>query len=98
MTITDNRDGEKLIVSLDGRLDTNTSPELENHLKAVIVPESNLVLDFAALDYISSAGLRVLLSTQKTLYANGSLKLVNVNDVVKEILDVTGFCDILSIE
>lgn len=98
LTLIDNRDGDILVVSLKGRLDTNTSPELEDHIKGLITPESSLILDCATLDYISSAGLRVLLSTQKILYASGSMKLIHVNDVVSEILDVTGFCDILTIE
>ena len=98
MTITKNLDGTKLTLALEGRLDTTTSPALEKELETCLAGIKDLVFDFAGLVYISSAGLRVLLSTQKTLYANGSLKLVNVNDVVKEILDVTGFCDILTIE
>lgn len=92
------REDDNLTVSLEGRLDTNTSPELEAFLKDELDGVKNIVLDFAGLEYISSAGLRVLLSTQKRIMGNGTLKLINVNDVIKNIFDTTGFSDILTIE
>ncbi|MBQ5406437.1 MAG: STAS domain-containing protein [Oscillospiraceae bacterium] len=93
-----NQEGGKLTVALDGRLDTSTSPNLEEALKGAIAGVTELVLDFSGLEYISSAGLRVLLGAQKIMNRQGSMKLCGVNDVIREILDVTGFCDILTIE
>ena len=84
--------------ALEGRLDTITSPELEKALKEHLDGLSSLVLDFAALEYISSAGLCVLLSTQKVMSRKGEMKLVNVNETIMEIFEVTGFTDILTIE
>lgn len=83
--------------ALEGRLDTITSPELEKALKEHLDGLSSLVLDFAALEYISSAGLRVLLSTQKVMSRKGEMKLVNVNETIMEIFEVTGFSEILTI-
>ena len=86
------------VVALGGRLDTATAPELENQLKELFPTTSDLVLDFAALDYISSAGLRVLLVAQKQMNkTGGKMTLINVNDVVQEVLEMTGFVDILNI-
>lgn len=87
----------KACYALEGRLDTITSPELEKALKEHLDDLSSLVLDFAALEYISSAGLRVLLSTQKIMSRQGEMKLVNVNETIMEIFEVTGFSDILTI-
>ena len=87
----------KASYALEGRLDTITSPELEKALKEQLDGLETLVLDFAALEYISSAGLRVLLSTQKVMSRQGEMKLVNVNDTIMEIFEVTGFSDILTI-
>ncbi|MBQ9885276.1 MAG: STAS domain-containing protein [Lachnospiraceae bacterium] len=84
--------------TLEGRLDTVTSSELENELKDVLYDVDEVVFDLENLDYISSAGLRVLLSTQKNIGEEGSMKVVNVNDTIMEIFDVTGFTDILDIE
>lgn len=99
MEIKKNLDGSKLTVALSGRLDTTTAPELEKELKSSLAGISDLTLDFNGLEYISSAGLRVLLSAQKTINsAQGSMKIVGANDIVKEIFDVTGFSDILTIE
>lgn len=97
MTINKETDGSKLLVKVEGRLDTTTAPELENELKA-LDGVTELVLDFADLQYISSAGLRVLLSAQKVMSKQGSMKLTNVSETVMEIFDVTGFSDILVIE
>ncbi len=92
------QDGSKLTVLLEGRLDTTTAPELEEELKQSLTDVSELELDFAGLEYISSAGLRVLLSAQKLMNKQGSMKILHVNDVIAEIFEVTGFCDILTIE
>ena len=87
-----------LYYALEGRLDTITSPELEEELKASLEDAQALVLDFEKLEYISSAGLRVLLSAQKTMAKRGEMKLKHVNETVMEIFEVTGFADILTIE
>ena len=84
-------------LSLEGRLDTMTAPELEQLIRDMLPGLSALTLDFAKLDYISSAGLRVLLSAQKQMNKQGSMKLINVNDIIMEIFNVTGFADILTI-
>ena len=98
MNISKKQNGANLEIVLEGRLDTVTSPELEKELKASLDGADTLTLDFAKLDYISSAGLRVLLSAHKQMSAKGGMKVVNVNEIVKEVLDVTGFSDILTIE
>ena len=82
---------------LVGRLDTVTAPELEKELKAALEGVSELTLDFGKLEYISSAGLRVLLSAQKTMNKQGEMKILNVNETIMEIFEVTGFADILTI-
>jgi anti-sigma B factor antagonist len=84
-------------VSLEGRLDTVTAPELEKALMELIPDLTELKLDFTDLDYISSAGLRVLLAAQKAMNKQGSMTLTHVNEAVMEILEVTGFTDILTI-
>ena len=91
-------EGEKTVVTLEGRMDTVTAPELEKELKASLDGVKELTLDFEKLDYISSAGLRVLLSTQKVMNKQGALKIIHVNDTIMEIFEVTGFTDILTIE
>ena len=98
LKINKTTDAGKVNSSLEGRLDTVTSPELEAELKETMDGISELTLDFAALDYVSSAGLRVLLAAQKTMMNQGTMKIVNVNEVVMEIFEVTGFTDILKIE
>lgn len=90
-------DGEAL-VALEGRLDTTTAPNLEGELKAFIPDVKALVFDFEKLEYISSAGLRILLSAQKTMNRQGSMKLIHVAPAINEIFEVTGFSDILTIE
>ena len=87
-----------LEVALSGRLDTLTAPELEKALTESLSGVSELTLDFENLDYISSAGLRVLLSAQKLMSKQGGMKLVHVNETIMEIFEVTGFSDILTIE
>ncbi len=84
--------------ALEGRLDTVTAPELEQALKEVLDDAGELTLDFGKLDYISSAGLRVLLSAQKQMRQKGSMKLTHVSETIMEIFEVTGFSEILTIE
>ena len=91
-------DGDKLNVALEGRLDTTTAPQLEGELKASLNGVKEVVMDFSKLEYISSAGLRVLLSAQKIMNKQGSMKLTHVNDTIQEIFEVTGFSDILTVE
>ena len=98
LNISKNLDGSILNVALEGRLDTATAPQLETELKEAIGSVTELVMDFSALEYISSAGLRVLLSAQKIMNRQGSMKLIHVNESIMEILEVTGFSDILTIE
>lgn len=88
----------KAVFALEGRLDTITSPELEAELKDSLSGVTELELDFDRLDYISSAGLRVLLSTQKLMAKQGGMKVTHVNETIREIFEVTGFSDILTIE
>lgn len=97
MTITKEQNGKDLTVAIEGRLDTITAPELETELKASLDGVDKLTLDFSKLEYISSAGLRVLLSTQKRMNAQGSMTVTNVNATIMEIFEVTGFNDILTI-
>ena len=87
-----------MTVMLEGRLDTTTAPQLETEMKENLNGVQELILDFEKLEYISSAGLGVLLSTQKTMAKQGSMKLIHVSDVISEIFEVTGFADILTIE
>ena len=98
MTIEKNINANALTSTLSGRLDTTTAPQLESELKASIEGIENLILDFAGLEYLSSAGLRVLLSAQKIMNKQGAMVVKNVNETIQEIFEVTGFCDILTIE
>lgn len=98
MTITKKADGSSLTVFLDGRLDTGTAPELEEMLMSNIKGVTDLVIDMAKLSYITSAGLRVLLATQKIMYQQGEMVVKNANDEVLEVFDITGFADVLTIE
>lgn len=98
MTIEKLIEGTKLTITLLGRLDTTTAPKLETELKQSISGVEELVLDFAQLEYLSSAGLRVLLSAQKVMNRQGSMVVRNVNETVMEIFEVTGFVDILTIQ
>ena len=95
MNISKSLNDSVLTVSLEGRLDTTTSPMLESELNDSYEGITELILDFAALEYISSAGLRVILAAHKM--TKGMLKIINVNDSVREIFDITGFSDILNI-
>lgn len=98
MTIGKQKNGEALTLKVEGRLDTITSPELETVLKEELDGVSVLTFDFSALDYISSAGLRVLLAAQKRMNKQGEMKVTGVSEIIMEIFDVTGFTDILTIE
>ena len=98
MTIHQVKNGTALLIALEGRLDTMTAPNLEETLKDALEGIEELTFDFEKLDYISSAGLRVLLAAQKTMLRQGSMKVKNVNEIIMEIFEVTGFSDILTIE
>ena len=97
MTIIKKKEGNRLELALEGRLDTMTAPELEAELNAELDTADSLLLDFTNLDYISSAGLRVLLSAHKRMADKGGMVLTGVNEIVKEVFDVTGFSDILTV-
>ncbi len=98
MTININKNGQEKVIEVIGRLDTTTAPQLEAILRENLDGTTSLVLDFAALQYISSAGLRVLLGTQKVMNKQGKMIVRNVNETVAEVFEVTGFVDILTIE
>ena len=98
MTITKNQNGNTLEIALEGRLDTMTAPQLEEELNRSMPAAESLKLDFSRLEYISSAGLRVLLSAHKAMSGKGGMTVRNVNDIVQEVFEVTGFADILNIE
>ena len=98
MTIEKELNGTELTVAITGRLDTTTAPQLEAEFKQSINGIEKLVLDFAALEYLSSAGLRVLLAAQKVMNKQGEMIIKNVNDTINEIFEVTGFSDVLTIE
>ena len=98
MTIEKKINGEALTLIVSGRLDTQTAPELENELDSVLSGIKELIFDMTNLEYVSSAGLRVILKAQKAMNAQGSMKLTGVNDSIMEVFDITGFLDILTIE
>ena len=98
MTIQKIQENNNLTIELEGRLDTITAPELEQELKGLLPGVEHLVIDLAATEYISSAGLRVLLSAQKTMNRQGDMLVKGANEVIMEIFEVTGFVDILKIE
>ena len=98
MTINKSQNGSTLVIALEGRLDTMTAPELEAELNASLKDPEALVMDFSKLEYISSAGLRVLLSAHKVMSAKEGMTVTNVNEIVAEVFEVTGFADILNIE
>lgn len=98
LKIEKKNEGTKDIVLLSGRLDTTTSPELESFVVKELTDTQELVFDLAELEYISSAGLRVILNVQKLMNKKGSFKLIHVSDVIEEIFEITGFVDILTIE
>ena len=96
MEIIKKSEGSKLTIALVGRLDTTTAPELEAEIKSSIDGVTEFVLDFEALEYVSSAGLRVILMAQKLMKKQGSMVLINVNADIMEVFDITGFSDILT--
>lgn len=96
MTIDKKLNGSKLTIAVGGRLDTTTSPELEAQLDLNGI--TDLTFDMKELDYVSSAGLRLLLKAQKQMNTQGDMRLINVNDIVMEVFEVTGFSSILKVE
>lgn len=98
MTIEKVVNGENAKIIVVGRLDTQTAPELEKEMDGIISNVKELVFDMAGLEYVSSAGLRVILKAQKIMNTQGSMKLIGVNDSIMEVFDITGFLDILTIE
>lgn len=98
MTITKKKEGTTLTIMTEGRVDTSTSKQFEEEIKDELDGVNELILDFSKLNYISSAGLRVLLSLYKIMSVKGSMKITNVNEIVNDIFEVTGFSDVLTIE
>lgn len=97
MTITQTMEDGHTVMYLDGRLDTTTSPILEKHVESNIEDCTGLIVDMQGLEYISSAGLRVLLAMQKIMDRQGTMEIRHVNDIVMEVFEITGFADILTI-
>ena len=97
MNIIKTKEGNKLTLTLEGRLDTTTAPQLDAELKASMDDVTELNLDFQKLEYLSSAGLRVLLAAQKVMNKQGKMVIHHVNDTIREVFEVTGFIDILTI-
>lgn len=98
MTVNKEISGNELVISVSGRIDTTTAPALEQEIKASLEGVQKLVVDIADVEYVSSAGLRVFLSTHKVMAKQGGMVVKNVSESVKEIFEVTGFADILTIE
>ena len=98
MIINKTQDGSKLTMTLEGRLDSNTAPQLERELKENLEDITELVMDFAQLGYLSSAGLRVILGAQKQMNKQGKMVIVKVNETIMEVFVMTGFAEILTIE
>ena len=98
MEIRKQIDGEKMTLEVEGRMDTVTAPQLEEVISNELSDVKELVLDFGKLEYLSSAGLRVILSAQKLMAKQGSMKICHVNNTIMEIFEITGFADILTIE
>ena len=98
MNITKTIEGAKLTLALEGRLDTTTAPQLEAEVKGALTGVTELVLDFSQLEYLSSAGLRVILAAQKIMNKQGKMVIRHVNETILEVFEVTGFSDILTIE
>jgi len=97
MEIIKHQEGSALTISLKGRLDTTTAPALDEIIKEGLTGITDLTFDFSDLEYISSAGLRVLLTAQKTMNKQGEMRVMNTNEIVLEIFDITGFSDILTV-
>lgn len=98
MNINKIKDGKTLAIELEGRLDTVSAPQLEAELKSDLNGTEILIFDFSGLEYLSSAGLRVLLSAQKVMNRQGEMKIKNANSVIMDIFEITGFTEILTIE
>lgn len=98
MNITKTNEGAKLTLALEGRLDTTTAPQLEAEVKGALTGVTELALDFSRLEYLSSAGLRVILAAQKIMNKQGRMVIRHVNETILEVFEVTGFSDILTIE
>lgn len=98
MIINKRTEGSKLTIHIEGRLDTATSPELSKELETALDGVTELVFDLTLLEYISSSGLRVLLSVQKAMNGKGTMVVKNVSELVMEVFEITGFVDILTIE
>ena len=98
LNVTKTIENESVVLALEGRLDTVTAPELEKVIREMLPGLTELTLDFEKLDYLSSAGLRVLLSAQKAMSRQGSMKVTHVNETILEIFEITGFSDFLTIE
>ena len=98
MTIERNVNGAVVTLKIVGRLDTSTAPALEAAIDGCATDINELILDCSALEYVSSAGLRVILKAQKKMTVQGSMKLIGVNETIMEVFDITGFADILTIE
>ncbi len=97
MNINKTTQGSALTIALEGRLDTTTAPQFEAEIKNSLPGVTDLTLDFEKLEYLSSAGLRVILAAQKTMNKQGKMKVCNVNETIMEVFEVTGFVDILTI-
>ena len=98
MIINKSVNGDSTVLAVEGRLDTATAPQFEKEIEETVTETADLVLDFANLEYTSSAGLRVILKAQKAMSKVGQMKLINVNEEVMEVFKITGFTDILTIE
>ena len=98
MKIEKKLNDSRLLITLEGRLDTMTVPQLEQEIKSIPDTVTELIVDLAGMEYISSSGLRVLLSAYKVMRSRGGMKITNANELLKEIFDVTGFSDFLPIE
>ncbi len=98
MTIDKKASGTELLMAISGRMDTSTAPQFEAELKSGFDGVEKLVLDFENLEYVSSAGLRVILAAQKIMNKQGEMIIKNVGEVIAEVFEITGFVDILTIE
>ncbi len=98
MEIIKKQDADALTISIEGRLDTMTAPAFENEIKSSLDGIASLILDFEKLEYVSSAGLRVILAAQKVMNKQGEMKIHNVNEEIMDVFEITGFTDILTIE
>ena len=97
LNITSEKNGRTVTAKLEGRIDTKTSPELDKSLKELLQDTDEIILDMEKIEYISSAGLRVLLSTQKQLGKKDAMKIIHANDVVMDIFEITGFSQVVTI-